>query len=137
MRRLVLGSAIVCITTWLALPVGTGPVGLQRSISKGAISLLEHPWALILVATVAVGTAYAVTRAFRLDPVQLLIGILVGDAFAGLVLAPLAVGELEPIHAPLVFAAVSVLGLQPGAALFGAWVASRRRAVPSGGTPPP
>ena len=122
---LAFGSGIVCLATWFALQLGAGNVGLQRSISKGAISLIEQPAALILVAVAALVTAYAVTRIFRLRPIPLLIGVLLGDAFAGIVLAPIAVGELEPIHAPLVFAAVSVLGLQPAAALLGSWLAAR------------
>ena len=133
--RLAFGSGIVCVASWLALAFGAGNVGLQRSISKGAISLIEQPVALILVAVAALVTAYAVTRVFRLRPIPLLVGVLLGDAFAGIVLAPLAVGELEPIHAPLVFAAVSVLGMQPAAAFLGSWLAARahRATVAEGG----
>lgn len=124
--RLAIGSGIVCVASWLALALGAGDVGLQRSISKGAISLIDQPVALIMVAVAALVTAYAVTRIFRLRSIPLLVGVLLGDAFAGIVLAPIAVGELEPIHAPLVFAAVSVLGLQPAAAFLGSWLAARR-----------
>ena len=126
--RLTFGSGIVCVATWFALQLGAGNVGLQRSISKGAISLVEQPAALILVAVAGLVTAYAVTRMFRLQPIPLLVGVLLGNAFAGIVLAPIAVGELEPIDAPLVFAAVSVLGLQPAAAFLGSWLAARRAA---------
>lgn len=128
--RLAIGSSVVCIASWLALLAGAGNVGLQRSISKGAVSLIEEPTALILVAVVAFGVSFLVARAWRLSARDLLVGVLVGDALAGLVLAPLLIGELEPIHAPLVFAAVAVLGLQPAAALVGAWLAARRLAGP-------
>ena len=134
--RLALGGGIVCVASWFALQLGAGNVGLQRSISKGAISLVEQPVALILVAVAALGAAYAVTRIFRLRPIPLLIGVLLGDAFAGIVLAPIAVGELEPIHAPLVFAAVSVLGLQPAAAFLGSWLAARRPSSSTGEVAP-
>jgi hypothetical protein len=51
--------------------------------------------------------------------------VLVGDLIGAGFLAPLAVGELEVIHAPVVFAAISALGLQPLAAAAGSWVAAR------------
>lgn len=133
--RLASGSALVCIVTWLALAVGAGNVGLQRSISMGATSLVEQPIVLPLVAVAAFGAAYLVTRAWRLRPTRLVVGVLVGDALAGLVLAPIAIGELEPIHAPLVFAAVTVLGIQPAGVLVGAWFATRRSGASSGGSP--
>lgn len=128
--QLVLGSGIVCVSSWLALAIGAGWVGLSRSVSIGATTLVEHPTALALVVIVATATGFSVTRAFTLRPFQLLVGVLVGDAFAGLVLAPIAIGELEPIHAPIVFLAVSVLGLQPVAAVIGSWVATIRRRPP-------
>jgi lysylphosphatidylglycerol synthetase-like protein (DUF2156 family) len=123
--RLVIASGIVCLASWLALAAGAGNVGLQRSISKGAISLLEQPLAIVLVAVVAFVAGAVLTRAFHLRPVPLLLGVLVGDLVAGVVLAPIAVGELEPIHAALVFAAVTVLGVQPTATLAGAWLVTQ------------
>jgi hypothetical protein len=72
------------------------------------------------------GVAYLVSSRLRLAPIPLLIGVLLGDAIAGLMLAPTAIGELEPIHAQIVFAAVSVLGVQPAAAFIGAAVGRRR-----------
>lgn len=135
--RLAIGSGIVCIASWLALQVGAGNVGLQRSISKGAVSLLEHPNALVLVAVAALAAAFMVTRAWRLRPRDVVIGVLIGDAIAGVALAPILIGELEPIHAPLVFAAVTVLGLQPAGALIGAWLATRSLAGPRSATPSP
>lgn len=124
--RLILGSGVVCIASWLALAVGAGGDGLQRSISKGATSLfIEQSVAVALVAVTAFAIALLVTRVLGLRPMAVVVGVFVGDVLAGLVLAPLAVGELEPIHAPLVVAAVSVLGVQPLAALAGALLAAR------------
>ena len=124
--RLVAGSAAVCLASWFTLAAAAGGVGLQRSIPKGAATLLlEQPVAVVLVAVAAFGVAYVSARRLGVGSLPLLVGVLLGDAFAGLVLAPLAVGELEPIHAPLVWAAVSILGVQPAAAFAGAWAASR------------
>jgi hypothetical protein len=121
--RLIVGTASVCLASWLAL-LAAGGVGLQRSISKGAGTLFEQPVAVVLVAAAAFGVAYLSARGLNLRALPLFVGVLLGDVLAGLVLAPLAVGELEPIHAPLVFAAVTVLGIQPAAALLGAWAAN-------------
>lgn len=125
--RLALASAAVCIASWLALAATAGGVGLQWSISRGAMSLLENPAVIAGVSVTTLAVAYFSAAGLRVAAVQLVIGVLVGDLFAGLVLAPIAVGELEPIHAPLVFAAVAVVGLQPAAALIGAWAANVRR----------
>jgi hypothetical protein len=122
--RLAVGSAAVCLATWLAL-LTAGGVGLQRSISKGAITLFEQPHVVALVAVTALAVGYLCAGRLGLRPVALVAGVLLGDAFAGLVLAPLAIGELEPIHAPLVFAAVSVVGIQPAAAFVGAALGHR------------
>ncbi|MGI8928655.1 MAG: hypothetical protein ACR2H0_04220 [Candidatus Limnocylindrales bacterium] len=123
--RLVAGSAAVCLATWLAL-LTAGNTGLQRSITKGALTLFEQPLTVALVAAAGFGIAYVMATRLRLGALPILLGVLLGDAFAGLILAPVAIGELEPIHAPLVFAAVTVLGVQPAAALIGA-VAARQR----------
>lgn len=120
--RTFIAGGVVCLASWLALAVGAGDVGLQRSISRGATSLFETPTAVIFVALVAAVGAGALAGMLRTSPTRLLVAVLIGDLVAGLVLAPLAVGELEPIHAPLVFAAVSVLGVQPAAAFLGAWL---------------
>ena len=135
--RLVIGSGLVCVVSWLALAGGAGNVGLQRSISKGAASLVDYPLALVLVALTALVASFVVTRLWRLRPRDLVIGVLIGDALAGVALAPLLIGELEPIHAPLVFAAVTALGLQPAGALIGAWLATRSVAGPRSATPSP
>lgn len=129
--RLVVGTAIVCLASWLALASAAGGIGLQRSISKGAATLFtEQPIAVILVGATAFAVALVVTRVLEVRPLPLFAGIFAGDLVAGVVLAPLAIGELEPIHAPLVVAAVSVLGVQPVAALAGSLVASWRRPAP-------
>jgi hypothetical protein len=125
LARLGTGSISTCVSSWLALAFAAGNVGLQQSISNGATTLFERPVVLVLVAVAAFGVAFVSARTLHLRPAPLLIGVLLGDAIAGLVLAPIAVGELEPLHAPLVFAAVSVLGIQPAAALAGGWAAHR------------
>ena len=125
--RLAAGSGAVCLFTWIALAATAGNVGLQRSISKGALTLFEQPQVVVVVGLLSFGLAYAGVKLLHLSAVQLLVGVLVGDLFAGLVLAPLAVGELEPIHAPLVIAAVSLVGVQPAAAFAGAWSADLRQ----------
>jgi hypothetical protein len=130
--RALAGSAIVCLTTWVAL-LAAGNVGLQRSISKGALTLFEQPFAVALVVVTGLAVGFAMARWLGVRPLALLVGVLLGDALAGLVLAPIAIGELEPIHAPLVFAAVSVVGLQPLAALAGAVLGHRSERAPAGG----
>ncbi len=123
--RLAVGSAAVCLGTWLAL-LTAGNTGLQWSITKGAPTLFEQPLVVALVAATGFVIAYVCANRLDLAPWPLFVGVLVGDAIAGLVLAPIAIGELEPIHAPLVFAAVSALGVQPAAALAGAAIARLR-----------
>ena len=127
--RLVAASGVVCLATWLAL-LAAGNVGLQRSISRGAQTLFEQPLVVALVAATAFVVAYVMANRLGVSAGSLLVGILVGDAIAGLVLAPLLIGELEPIHAPLVVAAISVLGVQPAAAVAGAHF-GQRRTVPA------
>jgi hypothetical protein len=125
-RRVAAGSVAVCIATWLALAAAAGGVGLQRSISKGALTLFEHPLTIVIVAVMALAVGYLSAVRLRIAPTPMLAGVLIGDLAAGLILAPIAIGELEPIHAPLVVAAVSVLGVQPAAAFVGAWAAGLR-----------
>ena len=127
---LVFGSALVCVATWLGLAVGAGYVGLSRSVSVGAATLVEHPAALVAVAVIGVTSSFAVTRAFRLRPLLLLLGVLIGDAFAADVLAPIAIGELEVSTGVPVFLAITVAGLQPAAVVLGSWFAARRARPP-------
>ena len=123
--RLAASGAAVCLATWLSL-LAAGDTGLQRSISYGAVTLFEHPLAVALVVATGFGVAYLCVARMGVRPLPLVAMVLLGDAFAGLILAPVLIGELEPIHAPGVFAAVSVLGVQPAAALAGAAVARIR-----------
>jgi hypothetical protein len=125
--RLALASSAVCLASWLALAATAGGVGLQWSISRGAMSLLENPGVIAGVTVTTLAVAYLSAARFRVATIPLVIGVLIGDLFAGLVLAPIAVGELAPIHAPLVFAAVAVVGLQPAVVLIGAWAARARQ----------
>ncbi|OGO54046.1 MAG: hypothetical protein A2V84_09700 [Chloroflexi bacterium RBG_16_70_13] len=135
--RIATAAGIVCVTSWLALAVGAGNIGLQRSVAVGPLTLLEQPLTVVLVAAVSLGTALAVGWALRVSPLQLLAGVLVGDVAGAVILAPVAIGELEPIHAPVVFAAIAVLGIQPAAAWLGAaigWaIAGRSGRIPASG----
>lgn len=125
MIRTLVSAGAVCVASWLGLLVGAGNVGLQRSVSIGPLTLFEHPLAIVL----ATGTAFAVALAAttlgganRPRPLKLVGGVLAGDAIGALLLAPLAVGELTPLNAPVLFVALAVLGLQPLATLAGAAV---------------
>lgn len=124
--RVAVGSSAVCLVSWLAFAVAAGGVGLQRSISKGAVTLFEQPLVVVFVALAAFAIAFVGAKRLRLNGVQLLVGVMIGDLIAGLILAPIAIGELEPIDAPLVFAAVALFGVQPVAAFAGAWAARAR-----------
>jgi hypothetical protein len=121
-----IGSGLVCVATWLGLAVGAGYVGLSRSVSVGVMTLVENPAALVAVAVIGVTSSFSVTRAFRLRPLLLLLGVLIGDAFAAEVLAPIAIGELEVSTGVPVFLAITVAGLQPAAVVLGSWSAARR-----------
>ena len=123
-------GAVVCLASWLGLLVGAGYIGLSRSVAVGPLTLLEVPMALVLASALAFVAALALTRHTRgahplhtLHPLKVVAWILVGDLFGAAVLAPLAIGELEAVHAPVVFAAISALGIQPLAAGAGAWAA--------------
>lgn len=122
MTRTLVSAGAVCLASWLGLFLGAGYVGLSRSVAIGPWTLVEQPVGVAL----AVGLAFivAVGAAMRRGPGQsrplsLTAGVLVGDAIGALILAPLAVGELTPLNAPVVFAALAVLGLQPLAAFAG------------------
>ena len=121
MRAAAIG-AVVCLASWLGLWAGAGYVGLSRSVAVSPTSLFEVPMALVLASALAFVSAFGLTRLARGTlPLQLVAWVLVGDLFGAGVLAPLAVGELEMAHAPIVFAAISALGMQPLAAGVGAW----------------
>ena len=127
MRTMVIAS-LVCIASWTGLFVGAGNVGLQRSVAIGALTLLEVPLALGLAAALAMVSAWLPARLDRThapSPARLVVAVLVGDLIGAVVLAPVLIGELEIVHAPLVLWPVAALGLQPLAAYSGAWFATR------------
>lgn len=120
MVRTLVNAAVVCAASWVGLLVGAGNVGLQRSVSIGPLTLFEHPFAIVLGAGAAFIVALAAT-AFRTSssprPLDLVGAVLAGDAIGAFIFAPLAVGELTPLNAPVVFVALAVVGLQPLAVL--------------------
>ena len=124
--RTPIAAAVVCLASWLGLWAGAGSVGLSRSVALSPLTLLELPLALVLATALALVAVLGLTRLARgTPPIQLVAWVLVGDLFGAAVLAPLAVGELTVIHAPVVFVAITALGLQPLAAAAGAWIAGR------------
>ena len=127
--RTPVAAAMVCLFSWLGLLVGAGNVGLQRSVAIGPVTLLEVPIALVLAAVLAFVASFVLSRLAAeprpLHPLRVMAWVLVGDLIGAALLAPLAIGELEVIHAPTVFAAITALGLQPLAAAAGAWAAGR------------
>ena len=126
--RTAITAALVCVASWIGLEVGAGNIGLQRSVAVSPLTLAEVPLALCLAAALAFVIAWLPRRLDRKaapDPVWLVIGVLIGDVIGAVVLAPVLVGELEVIHAPVVFAAITALGLQPLAAFLGAWLSRR------------
>lgn len=122
-------SSLVCVASWIGLLMGAGNVGLQRSVAVGPLTLLELPLAVGLAAALAFLAAWLPARfgpTPALSPLALLGGVVAGDLIGAVILAPFLVGELEVIHAPVVFAAITALGLQPLAAFLGAWLAGSR-----------
>ena len=127
--RIAAVSSLVCTASWIGLLIGAGNVGLQRSVAVSPLTLLELPLALGLAAVLAFLAAWLPARmgsASQLAPLPLVGGVLVGDVIGAVILAPFLVGELEIIHAPVVFAAITALGMQPLAAILGAGVAGPR-----------
>ncbi len=117
----------VCLVSWGGLFLGAGNVGLQRSVAVGPGTLVEVPLALILAAALAFLAAFAllVLAHSQIVPWHLVVAVIVGDIVGALVLAPLAVGELTPLNAPIVFLALTALGAQPMAAFLGAHIGRR------------
>jgi len=118
----------VCLVSWGGLFLGAGNVGLQRSVAVGPGTLVEVPLALILAAALAFLAAFALlvlARTPQIVPWHLVVAVIVGDIVGALILAPLAVGELTPLNAPIVFLALAALGAQPMAAFLGAHAANR------------
>lgn len=132
--RDVLVAPFVCVPSWLALAIGAGNVGLQRSVSIGPATLLEQPFALTFVAVAAfVASAAVGGRIASLTPVRIAVAVLVSDCVGAAFIAPLAIGELTPLDAPIVFAALTGLGVQPVASFAGAWFGSALRRPRSAG----
>ncbi len=118
----------VCLVSWGGLFLGAGNVGLQRSVAVGPGTLVEVPLGLILAAAMAFLAAFTLlvlARTPQIVPWHLVVAVIIGDMVGALILAPLAVGELTPLNAPIVFLALAALGAQPMAALLGAHTARR------------
>jgi len=129
MRGAVFGT-IVCALSWLMFVLGAGNVGLQRSVSWGPQVLLsQHPMALLLLVGTALLVSYSLVRWLlpRVTAIHAAAWTFAGDLFGSIVLAPVLVGELEPVNAPIVFATLIFFGLQIAAAAAGAWFATRLR----------
>lgn len=126
MTRSIVAAGLACIASWLGLLIGAGNVGLQRSVAVGPHTLLEVPLAIVLaitlgtIAVTAVGVAVGST-----DGLLVLAFVVIGDLVGAAILVPMAVGELEIVHAPAVFAVLTTFGLQPLAAAGGGQVAAR------------
>jgi len=126
--RTAMTAALVCAASWIGLWIGAGWIGLSRSVAVSPLTLVEVPLALTLAAAVTFVIAWLPGRLHRASapvPAWLLGAVLIGDIFGAVVLAPFLIGELEVIHAPVVFASISALGLQPFAAFLGAWLGGR------------
>ena len=118
-------AALVCGASWIGLWIGAGWVGLSRSVAVSPLTLVEVPLGPLFAAIAAFVIGWLPGRLDRmsgLDPVRLVAAVLIGDVVGAAVLAPILVGELEVIHAPIVFASITALGLQPLAAFVGAWL---------------
>ena len=125
--KLAIASGLVCLMSWAALGLAAGNEALQRSVSSmGPLSLLERPIAILLPAAIALAAAALLARTIApIIPSRLLKGVLVGDALGSILIAPLLIGELGPLNAPITFAVLAALGAQPLAAFVGAWVGAQ------------
>jgi hypothetical protein len=110
--RSVLVGAVATIAAWVALLVTAGHVGLSRSVAIGPATLLERPAAVGATLGVAVVVAHLAGRAVASRPSWLaaVAGSVSTTIVGSAVLAPLAVGELEIGHAPIVFVVLSLVG---------------------------
>ena len=126
--RTAITAALVCAASWIGLWLGAGWIGLSRSVAVSPLTLVEVPLALGFAAIAAFVIAWLPGRLDRksgLDPLRLVAAVLVGDVIGAAVLAPFVIGELEVFHAPIIFASITALGLQPLAAFMGAWLSRR------------
>ena len=127
--RTAITAALVCAASWLGLWIGAGWIGLSRSVAVSPLTLVEVPLGLLFAATAAfviAGLPRRLDRKSTPDPIRLVAAVLIGDVVGAVVLAPILIGELEVMHAPVVFASITALGLQPVAAFLGAWLSRTR-----------
>jgi len=132
MTRTVVTATLVCLASWVGLAIGAGNVGLQRAVSAGPLTLLEQPLAVVLSTGLAFAATAVLTEipvATRSDLRSLIGAVLLGDAVGALVIAPVAIGELEVRDAPVVFVVLATLGLQPVAVDLARQ--ARRRGAPA------
>ncbi len=135
--RTLLFAVVVCLASWMALVVGAGNVGLQQSLRLDPVGFAtDHPVAIVLCLAAAFTTAALFARVGRTSKafaLQGAIAVLLGDAVASFIAAPVLVGELEPQHGVIVLLALSLFGTQVLAAWLGARVgmASASRLEPS------
>ena len=127
--RAALAGIVPTIAAWMTLQFTLGNVGLQRSVAIGPATLLENPVAIGSTLVVAGVAAHLVARTGSgtvswAGPVAAsILTTVVGSA----VLAPLAVGELQIGHAPVVSLVISLFGMVFVA--IGVGTASVRRAA--------
>lgn len=125
MRRLAVYGFVVAVPSWLVLAAAAGNAGLQRSIGGAWTLLTERPAAGLGATAVSLVLAFAAWPIVRRrSPLAGVHAVLGWNVVAGVVLAPIAIGELEPVHAPLVIGATTVCGLTLLAAWAGAWLRS-------------
>jgi hypothetical protein len=108
----------------MALGVGAGNIGLQQSLRLDPVGFAtNYPIAVVLSLAAALTVAWLFARTQRTSRRFAFAGalaVLLGDAAASFVVAPVLVGELEPEHGVIVLVAISLFGSQIVAALAGA-----------------
>ena len=121
-------GVLVAIATGLTLGLSLGNIGLQRSVAIGPGTLLERPLALVLTLAVGLGVAGLAVWGLSRGRARLSVvvaSVIVCDLLASVILAPLAVGELDVDDWPAVFLVISLFGSQPAVAGLGAAIAAR------------
>lgn len=123
--RTAAAGALICVVSWFALAIGAGNVGLQQAVANGPGTLVDRPLAVLLVAASSFASAFALGARLSASSSRLLGAVLAWDLFGAIVLAPLAIGELTPADAPIIFIALTVAGVQPAGVLIGSWLGRR------------
>jgi len=126
--RTVAVATLACVASWIGLWIGAGWIGLSRSVAVSPLTLVEVPLGLLFAVIAAFVIGWLPGRLDRKsapDPIRMVAAVLIGDIIGAAVLAPVLIGELEVVHAPIVFASITALGLQPVAAFLGAWLSRR------------